>query len=76
MAQRGLRLAVITIMVILCLGAEAAPISVDFSAFEATFSQDQRLRLTLKCTGGSGVFQFEFKNIPSDWKTVGNSIII
>lgn len=66
----------IFVMVMLYIGAKAAPISVDFSAFEATFSQDQRLKLTLKCTGGSGVFQFEFKNIPSDWKTVGNSIII
>lgn len=76
MTAPRMRLAVLIVMIMLYMETGAAPISVDFSGFDAVFSQNQRLKISFRCTGGSGVYQFGFKNIPSDWKTVDNSIII
>ena len=49
----------------LILGAQSAPISLDFNSFDASYSQDQKLRLSFRCTGGSGVYTFGFRNIPA-----------
>ena len=66
----------VILLVIYVLGTQAAPISLDFNAFDASYSQDQKLRLSFRCTGGSGVYSFEFRNIPAEWKVSGNTITI
>lgn len=65
------------VMILLALIVRAqAPISLDFNAFDASYSQDQKLRLSFRCTGGSGAYTFEFRNIPAEWKVSGNTITI
>lgn len=56
--------------------AQPAPIALDFNGFEAAYSQDQKLKLTFRCTGGSGSYSFDFKNVPAEWRISGNTITI
>jgi len=44
----------IVLIFALCMLIHAEPISIDFNGFEASFSQNQGLILTLKCLGGKG----------------------
>lgn len=64
----------IFILIVHCINS--APISLDLNGSEASLYQNTKLKLNFKCTGGDGMYQFQFKNIPTSWSVLGNSIII
>lgn len=57
---------------VLCL----SQISLNLRDSSITLFRDQQLKIDFRATGGNGVYQFIFRNVPSWWRVSGNSIIV
>lgn len=51
-------------------------ISLNLGGSSVTLYRDQQLKIDFKATGGTGAYQFIYRNVPFWWKIVGNSIVI